>query len=175
MLNAVYETDFLGFSYGFRPGRPHDALHALAAGIYKKVNWVLDADIRDFFANLDRGWLEKFLEHRIADQRVLRLIGKWLGAGSIEDGEWSESVQGAPQGASFRRCSPTSTCTTDTSSTCGHTGGVRRRPAVTWSPCGTPTTLSWASSTNRTHGGFGTICANGSQSLAWNWPRRRRA
>jgi RNA-directed DNA polymerase len=102
VLNAIYEEDFLGFSYGFRPGRsPHDALDALAAGIYKKkVNWVLDADIRDFFSALDRAWLTKFLEHRIADKRVLRLIGKWLSAGVIEDGSWSDTPEGAPQGAS---------------------------------------------------------------------------
>jgi RNA-directed DNA polymerase len=102
VLNAIYEEDFLGFSYGFRPGRgPHDALDALAAGIYrKKVNWVLDADIRDFFSTLDRAWLEKFLEHRIADKRVLRLIRKWLSAGVIEDGSWSDASEGAPQGAS---------------------------------------------------------------------------
>jgi RNA-directed DNA polymerase len=102
VLNAVYEQDFLGFSYGFRPGRgPHDALDALATGIIrKKVNWVLDADIRDFFGQLDRAWLRKFLEHRIADQRVLRLIDKWLSAGVIEDGRWSETLEGAPQGAS---------------------------------------------------------------------------
>jgi hypothetical protein len=88
VLNAVYEEDFLGFSYGVRPRRgPHDALDALAAGIYKKkVNWVLDADIRDFFSSLDRVWLEKFLEHRIADRRVLRLIKKWMSAGVIEEG-----------------------------------------------------------------------------------------
>jgi RNA-directed DNA polymerase len=101
VLNAIYETDFLGFSYGFRPGRkPHDALDALAVGIErKKVNWVLDADIRDFFGQLDRGWLEKFLRHRIADERVLRLIGKWLAAGVVEEEVWSEGA-GAPQGAS---------------------------------------------------------------------------
>ncbi len=101
VLNAVYEADFLGFSYGFRPGRkPHDALDALAVGIdRKKVNWVLDADIRDFFGQLDRGWLEKFLRHRIADERILRLIGKWLAAGVVEEETWSESA-GAPQGAS---------------------------------------------------------------------------
>ena len=101
VLNAVYETDFLGFSYGFRPGRgPHDALDALAAGIErKKVNWVLDADIRDFFTGVDRGWLERFLRHRIADERVLRLIGKWLAAGVMEEGVWSEGA-GTPQGAS---------------------------------------------------------------------------
>ena len=97
-----YEADFKGFSYGFRPGRgPHDALDALTAGIQqRKVNWVLDADIRDFFGQLDRGWLEKFLRHRIADERVLRLIGKWLDAGVIEDGKLSETEQGTPQGAS---------------------------------------------------------------------------
>lgn len=102
VLNAIYEVDFLGFSYGFRPGRkPHDALDALAAGILrKKVNWVLDADIRDFFTKLDQDWLERFLEHRIADQRILRLIRKWLAAGVIENGEWSPTLEGSPQGAS---------------------------------------------------------------------------
>ena len=102
VLNAIYETDFLGFSYGFRPGRgPHDALDALSVGIWrKKVNWVLDADIRDFFGQLDRDWLRKFLGHRIADKRVLRLVDKWLAAGVIEDGTWSETPQGSPQGAS---------------------------------------------------------------------------
>ncbi len=102
VLNAIYEVDFRGFSYGFRPGRsPHRALDALAVGIgRKRVNWVLDADIRDFFGQLDRGWLRKFLEHRIADERVLRLIEKWLNAGVMEDGNWSQTVQGTPQGAS---------------------------------------------------------------------------
>jgi RNA-directed DNA polymerase len=102
VLNAIYEEDFLGFSYGFRPGRgPHDALDALAAGILKKkVNWVLDADISNFFTSLDQSWLERFLEHRIADKRVLRLIRKWVKAGVIEEGEWSETTVGTPQGAS---------------------------------------------------------------------------
>jgi RNA-directed DNA polymerase len=101
VLNGIYETDFLGFSYGFRPGRgPHDALDALAAGIYRKVSWVLDADIRDFFTSLDHGSLMRFLEHRIADRRVLRLIQKWLRAGVIEDGKWSQTEGGTAQGAS---------------------------------------------------------------------------
>jgi RNA-directed DNA polymerase len=102
VLNAIYEADFVGFSYGFRPGRSaHDALDALATGIHrKKVNYVLDADIRSYFTSLDQSWLGKFLEHRIADKRVLRLIRKWLRAGVIEDGEWSETVQGTAQGAS---------------------------------------------------------------------------
>jgi RNA-directed DNA polymerase len=102
-LSLPRQCDFLGFSYGFRPGRsPHHALDALAAGILRKrVNWVLDADIRDFFSSLDQAWLERFLEHRIADRRVLRLIHKWLRAGVIEDGEWSETEQGTAQGASI--------------------------------------------------------------------------
>jgi group II intron reverse transcriptase/maturase len=102
VLNAIYEEDFLGFSYGFRPGRsPHDALDALTVGIErKKVNWVLDADVKEFFTNLDHDWLARFVEHRIADKRVLRLIRKWLNAGVIEDGTWTASETGAPQGAS---------------------------------------------------------------------------
>jgi RNA-directed DNA polymerase len=102
VLNAVYEQDFVGFSYGFRPGRsPHAALDALAVGVTRrKVNWVLDADIRDFFGQLDQGWLLRFIEHRIADPRVLRLIQKWLTAGVIENGEWSRTDTGTAQGAS---------------------------------------------------------------------------
>ena len=102
VLNAIYETDFLGFSYGFRPGRsPHHALDAFAAGIVgKNVNWVLDADFSDYFSSLDHQWLLKFLEHRIADKRVLRLIQKWLAAGVIEDGAWTAFEEGVPQGAS---------------------------------------------------------------------------
>jgi RNA-directed DNA polymerase len=102
VLNAIYETDFLGFSYGFRPGRSqHQALDALAVAIgSKKVSWILDADIRGFYDAIDHGWMLKFLEHRIADQRVLRLVRKWLKAGVIEDGEWSETPEGAAQGAS---------------------------------------------------------------------------
>jgi RNA-directed DNA polymerase len=102
VLNAVYETDFLGFSYGFRPGRsPHHALDALAAGIVgKNVNWVLDADFSDYFSSLDHQWLVKFLEHRIADKRVLRLAQKWLAAGVIEDGSWTAFEDAVPQGAS---------------------------------------------------------------------------
>src|SRR5215213_9047035 len=102
VLNAVYEQDFLGFSYGFRPGRsPHDALDALAAGIKtRRVNWVLDADFRDYFSSLDHRWLQRFVEHRIADRRVLRLIHKWMGAGAIEEGTWTACEEGVPQGAS---------------------------------------------------------------------------
>jgi len=101
ILNQIYEVDFRGFSYGFRPGRnPHQALDALAVGIQtKRVNWVLDADIRSFFDNLSHEWAMKFVEHRVADRRILRLIQKWLKAGISEDGQWSESTVGTPQGA----------------------------------------------------------------------------
>jgi RNA-directed DNA polymerase len=103
VLNAIYETDFLGFSYGFRPKRrPHDALDALYAGLLTgKVNWVLDADIRGFFDTIDHGWLVKFVEHRIADQRVVRLIQKWLNAGVLEDGTRTWGEEGTPQGGSI--------------------------------------------------------------------------
>ena len=101
ILNQIYEVDFKGFSYGFRPGRnPHQALDALTVGIQsKRVNWVLDADIRGFFDNLSHEWAIKFVEHRVADPRILRLIQKWLKAGVSEDGQWSESKVGTPQGA----------------------------------------------------------------------------
>jgi group II intron reverse transcriptase/maturase len=101
VLNAIYEEDFLGFSYGFRPGRgTHCALDALFVGIIeKRVNWVLDADIRSFFDTIEHGWLMKFLEYRIADRRLLRLIQKWLKAGVSEGGAWSKTEVGTPQGA----------------------------------------------------------------------------
>lgn len=101
VLNGIYEGDFLGFSYGFRFHRSaHDALDALSVGLTrKKVNWVLDADIRGFFDNLDHEWMLKFVQHRIADRRVLRLIRKWLRAGVSEEGTWSETKVGTPQGA----------------------------------------------------------------------------
>src|SRR6202171_4188653 len=101
ILNQIYEVDFKGFSYGFRPGRsPHQALDALTGGIqWKRVNWVLDADIRGFFDNMSHEWTMKFIEHRVADHRALRLIQKWLKAGVSEDGQWSETEVGTPQGA----------------------------------------------------------------------------
>jgi group II intron reverse transcriptase/maturase len=103
VLNAIYEADFLGFSYGFRPKRsPHQALDALTVGIEtKKVNWVLDADIRGFFDTLNHEWLIRFLEHRVADRRVVRLIQKWLRAGVLEDGQRTRSEVGTVQGGSI--------------------------------------------------------------------------
>ena len=102
VLNGIYETDFLGFSYGYRPGKsPHHALDALyTALLTRKVNWVLDGDISSFFDGLDHEWLVKFIEHRVADQRVVRLIRKWLNAGVLAAGQWSCSEEGTPQGGS---------------------------------------------------------------------------
>ncbi|SPK70593.1 putative RNA-directed DNA polymerase (plasmid) [Cupriavidus taiwanensis] len=101
VLNGICEQDFLGFSYGFRPGRSqHDALDALAVAITDTpVNWILDADIRSFFDSVSQQWLIRFMEHRIGDPRIIRLVRKWLRAGVLEDGEWSVSEEGTPQGA----------------------------------------------------------------------------
>jgi group II intron reverse transcriptase/maturase len=101
ILNEIYEVDFRGFSYGFRPGRsPHQALDALSVGLHRKrVNWVLDADIRGFFDQMSHEWTMKFVQHRVADHRILRLIQKWLKAGVSEDGQWAETKVGTPQGA----------------------------------------------------------------------------
>jgi len=103
ILNQIYETDFKGFSYGFRPGRSqHQALDALTVGIErKKVNWILDLDVRGFFDNLNHEQLVQYVEKRIADPRILRLIRKWLKAGVIEDGEWKATEVGTPQGSSI--------------------------------------------------------------------------
>lgn len=101
VMGAIYEEDFLGLSYGFRPGRSqHDALDALAYGINATpVNWILDADIRSYFDRIDQPWLIRFLEHRIGDERIIRLVRKWLKAGVLDDGTWSVSDTGTPQGA----------------------------------------------------------------------------
>jgi group II intron reverse transcriptase/maturase len=101
VLQQIYEVDFLGFSYGSRPGRSqHNALDAVYVAItQKKVSWVLDVDIRKFYDSLDHEWLMKFVGHRVTDQRILRLLRKFLRAGVSEDGEWSKTVVGTPQGA----------------------------------------------------------------------------
>jgi len=101
VLQAIYEGDFLGFSYGFRPGRSqHDALDAVwVAIVQRKVSWVVDADIRGFFDSIDHGWMIRFVEQRIGDKRIVRLIQKWLKAGVSEEGEWTGTVVGTPQGA----------------------------------------------------------------------------
>ncbi|HTQ09310.1 MAG TPA: group II intron reverse transcriptase/maturase [Fimbriimonadaceae bacterium] len=100
VLEPIYEAMFVGFSYGFRPRRSqHDALDALAAAIARKVSWVLDADIRSFFNTIDHGWMQKFIEHRIGDSRMVRLLMKWMRAGVMEDGELHAVQEGSPQGA----------------------------------------------------------------------------
>jgi RNA-directed DNA polymerase len=101
ILNLIYEVGFLGFSYGFRPGRSqHQALDALSyALVKKKVNYVLDADIQGFFDNLDKAWMIRFVEYRVADRRILPLMRKWLKAGVMEEGKWSNTETGTPQGS----------------------------------------------------------------------------
>ena len=101
VLNAIYEQDFVGFSYGFRPGRgQHDALDALAAGIGDRaVRWILDADIKGFFDNISHDWMMRFVELRVGDRRVLRLIRGWLKAGVVENGVRQPATKGTPQGA----------------------------------------------------------------------------
>lgn len=103
VLNEVYEPEFAGFSYGARPGRSaHHALSALDQAIDKRrVKWVLDADLRDFFGSLEHDWLIRFVEHRIGDKRVVRLIRQWLAAGVLENGAWTQSDTGTPQGGSI--------------------------------------------------------------------------
>ncbi|UGY20161.1 group II intron reverse transcriptase/maturase [Bradyrhizobium barranii subsp. apii] len=106
VLSSIYEVDFMGFSYGFRPGRnPHQALSALHTAIMSQyVNWVLDADIRNFYDSIDHEWLMRMVAHRIADPRILRLIRMWLEAGTLESGEWYETDKGTPQGAGISPC-----------------------------------------------------------------------
>jgi hypothetical protein len=125
ILNKIYEVDFRGFSYGFRSGRhPHQALDALSVGIQrKKVNWILDADIRSFFDRMSHEWTMQFIHHRVADKRILRLIQKWLKAGVSEDGEWSETKVGTPQGAVMTPRTQKITCP---GRRANHTG-IRRR------------------------------------------------
>lgn len=103
VLNAIYEEDFFGFCYGFRKRRSqHDALDALTVGLMRKrVNWIVDADIQSFFDKMGHEWMRRFLEHRIADQRMVRLILRWLKAGVMEDGTWTQSESGSPQGATI--------------------------------------------------------------------------
>jgi len=140
LLEPIYEREFVGFSYGFRPGRSqHGALDALAVAITcKKVSWLLDADIRAFFDSIDHAWMRRFIEHRIGDERLVRLLMKWLHAGVMEAGQWREVTEGTPQGASSARSWRTSFCTTR--STCGSSSGGRGTRAERCTSCATPTT-----------------------------------
>jgi RNA-directed DNA polymerase len=131
LLTPIYEAEFLGFSYGFRPGRgQHDALDALAFGLgRRRINWVLDADIRSFFDTISHEWLVRFVEHRVRDRRIVRLIRKWLTAGVLEEGRWFETVEGTPQGSviSPLLCSRTSFSTTSTICGSANGGSAMRR------------------------------------------------
>jgi hypothetical protein len=144
VLNAIYEQDFLGFSDGFRPGRgQHDALDALAVGItHTKVSWIVDADVRSFFDSMSHEWLIRFVEHRIGDPRMIRLIRKWLKAGVMDGAEWTSSDIGSPQGQWCHRRSLTSTCITPSS--CGLISGDATTPAEMSCSCATPTIPSLA-------------------------------
>ena len=126
ILEGIYETDFLGFSYGFRSGRSqHDAMDALVVGIKRRsINWVLDLDVRKFFDQVDHDWLIRFIEHRVKDKRIIRLIIQWIRIGHYdEDGRRVQSLAGVPQGQSYRLCYQISTCTTY--SICGFINGVK--------------------------------------------------
>ena len=175
LLTPIYEAEFLGLSYGFRPGRKaHDALDALAYGIERrKVNWIVDADIRTFFDAIDRDCLMQFVERRIGDRRVLRLLRKWLNAGVMEEGTWSDSGRGTPQGANVSPVWLTCTCTTCwTSGSIGR--GAHESPMAKRSWCGMRTT-SWPDSRDgRTRNGFSETWGNGAPSSGWNCTRKRR-
>ena len=175
VLNAIYEEDFVGFSYGSRSGRsPHDALDALATAITRmKVDWVLDADIRGFFDAVSHEWLVRFLEHRIGDKRVIGLICKWLKAGVMEDGVVAPTDVGTPKGRLFRLCWQTSTCIT--SSTCGPKGGVSTMPEDKSSSCDMSTISSSAFSTRLKPGAFWPIYSSGWGSLRYRCIRTRHA
>ena len=154
VLNAIDEKEFLGFSSGARPGRsPHQALDAVTVGIEKRnINWVLDADIRGFDDAMDHGWLVKFVEHRIGDQRIVRHIRKWLKAGVLEDGQWRQQVEGRLKGVAHVHSWQTFTCTMSVTS--GRRNGAAGTHGETSSACGTVTIASSASSTKTTPRSF---------------------
>jgi hypothetical protein len=172
LLEPIYEQEFLGFSYGFRPGRSqHKALDALAVAIMRTVSWVLDADIRSFYDTIDHGWMQKFVEHKIADRRMVRLLMKWLYAGVMENGALREVDEGAPQGAGISPCCRISTSTTR--STCGSNNGGSNMHEEKSTSCDMLMTSSWAFSTNRTYGRCGRRWPNVSRSSAWSCTRTR--
>jgi len=149
LLEPIYEATFIGFSYGYRPGRSqHDALDALAAALQDKVDWVLDADIRSFFDTIDHGWLQKFVEHRIGDKRMERLLMKWAHAGVMEEGKLHEVDAGRRKEGSSARSWQMSISTTR--STCGCVTGARSKRRVWCTSFAMPTTSSWAFRNRRT-------------------------
>jgi len=153
ILNAIYEQDFQGFSYGFRQGKgQHDALDALTVGIQtRQVRWVLDADIRAFFDMIDHEWMMRFLEHRITDRRLLRLVRKWLVAGVFEDGRRIPSERGCPQGAVISPVLANIYLHT-MCMTCGLHNGAGGMPRAMSSSYGMRMTVSWALPTSQRPG-----------------------
>jgi RNA-directed DNA polymerase len=172
VLNAVYEADFMGFSYGFRPERsPHAALAALDKALMtQRVNWVLDVDIRTFFDSVDHGWLLRMLAHRIADRRVLRLIERWLKAGILESGRWEPVEVGTPQGSGI---SPILAPSSTTLSLSGSTGGDGGRQPDRSSSVGMRMTWRSAVSTRQRRGSFLRSSRTGWRSLACRSTRAR--
>ena len=161
VLNAIYEEDFLGFSYGFRPGRgQHDALDAPGFGITRtKVNYIVDCDVRSFFDSVSHDWLVRFPEHRIGDPRMIRLIRKWLKAGVVEDGEWSATETGTPQGSV---ASPTlANVYLHYCFDLWAEHGDSARLTATLCMCASLTISSLALSTRMRHSVFWWICASG--------------
>ena len=174
VLNAIYEEDFLGLSYGFRPGRgQHDALDALAVGItMTEVNWIVDADIAGFFDAVSHEWLIRFVEHRVGDRRILRLIRKWLKAGVMEGGNLAPTEAGTPQGAVISPLLATISIFT-MRSTSGPISGARNMPRVRSSWCAMPMTSSWASSTSEKQSGLWRRCGSGWRSSRYRCIRKR--
>ena len=173
VLNQIWEEDFLGFSYGFRPGRgQQDALDALWVGIVRqRVNWILDLDIRSFFDKLQHEWLVRFVEHRMGDKRVVRLIQKWLQAGVMEQGQWTETKEGSPQGAVI---SPI-LANLYLHYVLDLWVEQWRRKQARREACATPTTPCWGSSNEQKRSGSWSSCGSGWRSSGWNCTRRRRA
>jgi RNA-directed DNA polymerase len=175
VLNSVYEPEFLGFSYGFRPGRSqHDALDALWVGISNTaVNWIVDADIRSFFDTVNHDWLIRFIEHLITDRRILRLIRKWLKVGVLEGAVPTASESGTPQGAVTRRC--WQTCISTTSSISGLSNGVTETRMETGLPSGTPTIWSQDSNMRLMPEHFWQTCGLASRRSGLSFIPRKRA
>ena len=174
VLNPIWEEGFVGFSYGFRPERSQqDALDALSVGItQKKVNGVLDWDIRSFFDKGEHEGVVPFVEHRIADKRVVRLIQKWLKAGVMEEGRWFETKEGTPQGSVI---SPILANLYLHYALDVWAQGGRRRRGVTGSSFATPTTRYWDSSSARTRNDSGSSGGNGCGNWGWHYTRTKHA
>ena len=177
ILNPIYESEFYGFNYGFRPGRSaHNALDALAYAVERrKVSWVVEVDIRQYFDSIEREQLMQFLEMRIGDRRVLRLIRKWLNAGVIEAGLEVDVVRGTPQGAVISPLLANVYLHHVLDGWFARDSGGRGRPGARSTSCATPMTSCWGLSTAAMRSGSGRQCGSGSRVSGWTCTRRRRA